>query len=680
MKKYIILSFLFILINSCISDIYPPLIITGAVTNIDKDGAEFHAKITELGKTDIIEFGFVWDTIHNPTIEKAEKYVFHSQAEVGNYVAKVSASLTLLKPIYVRAFIRNAKVTTYGEETSFVSQGGKKPEIISISPALGNLGDTLVIAGKNFSVRSSYVIFDHIVARPFKSIQDSIYVLIPASLNRKTSAVSISIFNQTVIAKDSFTLISSIISNLEPKTGTFGDEVTISGKNFLQNPSSLRVFFDGTLTTFRIIDDQTIKAIVPNELGNANCNIRVIMNNQITESVDKFSLTPVEISDFSPKTALTGGTITITGRYFSPTISKNKVYVGGVLAKSISVTNNTLSVSLSLQDTAVYESRNATVKVDVGGNIRTFDNTLLINDKWFRRANAPLALRSQDLFCTTCAPSYDYNFACCFAIGKTAYIGLNNKKDFWAYNTDKNIWYKLSNFPGVPRIYGSGFVFDNKIYFGTGMSGNYSTNIAALNDWWEYDPASDKWTQKATFIGGARYTLAGYSTSTGCYLSNGFYWNQNIGHTVDIWKYNPISDVWNKEIIDLKGLVQTTSYWKLAKVVNDDVYICFLDNFYGSYPSAFKFNTRSNTFTTIKDFPYEAYSLHEAVSMVLNNTVYIRTYNSNFYYYDRTNNSWKFTETKIYSEINNGIAFEVDNIGFAGLGESNQLYEFDPNR
>jgi len=46
MRKYILLSILSLLLCSCLDDVYPPLIITGAVTNIDKEGAVFQAKIT----------------------------------------------------------------------------------------------------------------------------------------------------------------------------------------------------------------------------------------------------------------------------------------------------------------------------------------------------------------------------------------------------------------------------------------------------------------------------------------------------------------------------------------------------------------------------------------------------------------------------------------------------------
>lgn len=691
MKKYLILFLLMLSLGSCLDHFFAPLIITGAVTNVDKEGVVFHAKITDLGNNDIAEFGFVWDTIHNPTVERAEKHIFHNRAQVGNYEAKVSTCLITLKTYYVRAFIRSGKIITYGEETSFVSLGGKLPEISSISPMSGNLADTLVIAGKYFSVRSSVVKINEIEAEIIKSNQDSIYIRIPSALTRKTSAISVTKLNQTTTAKDSFTLISPIINSFDAKTGTYGNAVTITGKNFSENPSSVHVYFDKVLTTHQIINDQTIRAIVPNELNKANCTISVGMNNLTTESVEKYSLFPVEINDFSPKTALTGGTITITGKYFSPIVSNNRVYIGGVLAKSLSVTNNTLTVALSLQDTAVYESRNATVKVDIGGDIRAFNDKLLINDKWFRRANAPSELYTVHSICSTCNPSYDNYYANCFTIGKTAYIGLHNKKEFWAYDTEKDSWHKLKDFPGTPRIYGTGFVYGNKIYFGTGLSGYYSTNRTNFNDWWEYDITTDSWVKKNNFPVSTCSSI-GFSNNDGCFMSNGYDYTYNknpeyFTFFLQALKYDPENDSWSNQAIGswVSYNYSGMNFWIPCKSSGNEVYVNLGIQGQSKYTDRmYILNTRTNTMKSIADYPMDLSSA--VISFYINGKVYIRrkvieSYtNPLFYCYNGVNNSWISTPMSIYSSMSYGIAFEAGNLGFAGLGAANHLYEFDPNR
>lgn len=678
-------------LSSCLENLYPPLIITGEVTNIDKDGAVFHSKITDLGNDGIIQFGFVWDTIHNPTIEKSEKYIFHTPAEVASYEANISAGLQSNKTFYVRAFIQNTKVTTYGEETSFTSLGGKLPEITYLSTVLGNVNDTLVIAGKNLSTRSIIVKINRITAEIIKSNQDSIYIIIPPTLTQKTSAITITKLNQIISAKDSFTLISPIVSSIGSNLGTYGDIVTISGKHFQENKSTVKVYFDNILAPFQIINDQTITSIVPSELNKVNCKISVVMNNQKTESIDTYSLLPVEITDFSPKISLTGGLITIKGSHFSPIVSNNKVYIGGVLAKSLSVSKNALTVSLSLQDTAVYESRNAIVKVDVGGNINTSNVKLLINDKWFRRANTPSGFATEQKLCSTCNLFFDNYYANCFVIGKTAYIGLNNKKDFWAYDTDKDKWRKLNDFPGMNRLFGSGFVYADKIYFGCGLSGYYSGNQSTLNDWWEYNTKTDSWIQKKNFPI-ATHSSIGFSNDDGYFMSNGYTYTYNkspeyFTFFLNAWKYNQANDSWNNETIgswiDYESIGM--NFWIPCKSFGNQIFANLgVAEVYKYTDRMYIIDTKTNTMKSIADYPLNVNK--SLISLYINGKVYIRKNAmgeldlQEFNYYDPVSNTWKFTKIDVYSPLRFGIAFEVGNIGFVGLGESNQIYEFDPNR
>ena len=113
-------------------------------------------------------------------------------------------------------------------------------------------------------------------------------------------------------------------------------------------------------------------------------------------------------------------------------------------------------------------------------------------------------------------------------------IALN---DFWQFSPDSNIWSQKASLPGLARSEAVSFSIGNKGYVGTGYdkAGNKD-----LNDFWEYDPANDTWTQKANFGGKARSSATGFSVKGKGYLgmgSDGWYMN-------DFWEYNPISDSW----------------------------------------------------------------------------------------------------------------------------------------
>jgi hypothetical protein len=266
-------------------------------------------------------------------------------------------------------------------------------------------------------------------------------------------------------------------------------------------------------------------------------------------------------------------------------------------------------------------------------------------------------------------------------VGKTAYIGLNGRQNFWAYDIEQNTWRKLADFPGAVRMSAAGFVYGNKIYYGTGSDALNSSLL--LNDWWEYDTTTDSWVRKADFIGGGRSKLNGYSNTSGCFLAYGFNWNQYNGYEAYVWKYNPETDVWAREDIDVKGLQKSARWW-MAESVNDEILVGYLNSLYDSNYSFYIFNTNLKTFSPIANFPYHN-TWGNPNLMVLNNTIYIQASDysessKNFYRYDRTTNTWKFTETNIYTDITYGIAFEAGDVGYAGLGTLNHLYEFDPNR
>jgi hypothetical protein len=137
-----------------------------------------------------------------------------------------------------------------------------------------------------------------------------------------------------------------------------------------------------------------------------------------------------------------------------------------------------------------------------------------------------------------------------FAIGNKGYVGTGfdntttRKKDFWEYNPASNLWTQKADFGGTARILAVGFAIGNKGYIGTGF--DVSSNN---NDFWEYDPTSNQWTQKAN-LGNAdstkRYEAFGLSIGNKGYIGGGVV---SITKTVnnDFWEYNPTSNLWTEK-------------------------------------------------------------------------------------------------------------------------------------
>lgn len=84
------------------------------------------------------------------------------------------------------------------------------------------------------------------------------------------------------------------------------------------------------------------------------------------------------------------------------------------------------------------------------------------------------------------------------------YIGLGHinavsnvsYQDFWEYDPSTNTWTQIADFGGgLQRYHSIGFSANGKGYVGLGREedGDYE------NDLWEYDPLSNTWLQKTNF-------------------------------------------------------------------------------------------------------------------------------------------------------------------------------------
>ncbi|TAL58094.1 MAG: hypothetical protein EPN85_12405, partial [Bacteroidetes bacterium] len=141
-----------------------------------------------------------------------------------------------------------------------------------------------------------------------------------------------------------------------------------------------------------------------------------------------------------------------------------------------------------------------------------------------------------------------------FSIGTKGYIGTstpnqsvynNGKDDFWEWDQATNAWTQKANFGGNPRSSAVGFSIGAKGYIGTGREYTAPLTFVPTDDFWEWDQASNTWTQKAKLTGGARYAAVGFSIGNKGYIGIGY--NDLIvtgpGHIKlmydDFWEYAP---------------------------------------------------------------------------------------------------------------------------------------------
>jgi len=159
--------------------------------------------------------------------------------------------------------------------------------------------------------------------------------------------------------------------------------------------------------------------------------------------------------------------------------------------------------------------------------------------------------------------------AASFVLGDKVYLGTGFNgnqtdeylKDFWMWDTSRDFWTKLSDFPGEPRIGGVAFTINGKGYLGIGYNGKEK-----LKDFWEFDPATNLWTRKADFGGSARYGAVGFSLGNKGYLGTGFDNNDNR----DFWQYDPSTNQWS-QIASMGGEKRENA---VAFTINGKAYVC----------------------------------------------------------------------------------------------------------
>lgn len=150
-----------------------------------------------------------------------------------------------------------------------------------------------------------------------------------------------------------------------------------------------------------------------------------------------------------------------------------------------------------------------------------------------------------------------------FAIGDIyegkAYFGFGASdtgerlKDLWVYDPDLDEWTELSPCDCIARTHPAFVISDGVIYVGLG-GGDFGN----LNDWWAYDIASDTWEQKAQFPSLPRHHPFMFSADGYPYVGFGhgdtFISNQ-------WYKYDPATDTWEeKTTLPAEGRVAGTQF------------------------------------------------------------------------------------------------------------------------
>ena len=266
-----------------------------------------------------------------------------------------------------------------------------------------------------------------------------------------------------------------------------------------------------------------------------------------------------------------------------------------------------------------------------------------------------------------------------FSIGNKGYIGTGSSydgsiytyyKDFWEYDPATNTWTQKADFGGVARDSAVGFSIGSKGYIGTGA------DESLQNDFWEYDPSTNAWTKKADFGGPARWGAVGFSIGSKGYIGTGA---DDFGGSTrykDFWEYDPSANTWTQRA-DFGGIAR---YYAIGFSIGNKGYI----GTGGTDKNDFwEYDPTSNVWTRKADLT-EVGRL-KAVGFSIGSKGYIATgdpttIEKEVWEYSPDNNTWTRKTDFGGAGRRYAVGFSIGNKGYVGTGYNwKDFWEYDPD-
>lgn len=208
---------------------------------------------------------------------------------------------------------------------------------------------------------------------------------------------------------------------------------------------------------------------------------------------------------------------------------------------------------------------------------------------------------------------------------------------FSLFATYASGWFQQADFGGIARHRTTCLPLGNKIYMGLGHYNGAGPNIL-FDDWWEYDPAANAWTQKASYLGGECYHAAAFAIDDIGYVGTGR--TSASGNTLvqDFFKYEPTTNTWT-QLTDFPG---TARRGGVGFSIGNYGYMGI-----GSDASdMYRYNPANNQWVQIASVP--GGNRMSAVAFSIGNSGYVGTgelsstgmASTDFYKYDPPTNSW----------------------------------------
>jgi N-acetylneuraminic acid mutarotase len=166
------------------------------------------------------------------------------------------------------------------------------------------------------------------------------------------------------------------------------------------------------------------------------------------------------------------------------------------------------------------------------------------------------------------------------------------RDDFYQYNPVTDFWTELTPFPGEARGFAIGDTWDGKAYFGFGNDGT-----SRLNDLWVFDPANMSWTELASCPCAERTHPAMIAHNGKVFVGLG---GSSSGNMNDWWEYDIALNTWSQK----DDLPSPPRHHPYQFGIGDYVYTGF-GHGNGIFDDWFRYDIAGGTWTQVATLPAE---------------------------------------------------------------------------
>jgi N-acetylneuraminic acid mutarotase len=503
------------------------------------------------------------------------------------------------------------------------------PVINKISPGKAAANTYLTISGKYFRDGQTTLMIGNQAVNAYVINSRSMSTELPVLEARGYVTVIVKVYNKQNSFSNILYYLNPAITGINPKMGTFGDIITVSGTDF--DPDNLSIYFESGGNPIEALEKSTtmVKFAIPNDGIPYYSRIIINTGGATASSSDRFTVYPPRIDMVTPIEGVAGDVIRITGDYFNPVDRLNTVYIGGIQVVNNSSSRNYIEFNMpdllggdypiqvqngtgsATNYTEPFHCnipwRNVPNFTDYG---RLFSSSFAYDDKIWRigglgnsfSINSDISIYSLNSNSTSWAyseTSMANTFA--FAIDTYGYFGLGVTDD--QHNTvysksikridlTNQVISNLPDFPGNVRKYSFSFSLLSEGYVGSGMNAD-----GLLGDFWKFDPATSNWIRLTDLPFGQVAGATAIAMNDKAYVVSGN----------ELWEYNPNLNSWTQKA-NFPGIARYhgTGFSSADKVYfgtgSDKLDAFGMNETYMN--DLWQYNSSNDTWTRMMDIPY----------------------------------------------------------------------------